>query len=229
MQSAALLILKKINKICVVGTSKQRCQAKRFLYASGYAQHDSGFTLIEVLVVVLMVGVLSTILAPGWISFVNRQRVNKANDAVLGALQEAQREAKKTKRNYNVSFRINNNVPQIAINPSDSNPNWVNLGGDLGIQPGQVILSTNLSDTTTNTVSSTSTANPTTITFDYMGTLPNPNFGTPPTGSSDAPGLKIAVAVPKSGSTTEASGVKRCVIVKTLIGGIRTAKNSDCN
>jgi len=37
---------------------------------------ESGFTLIEVLVVVIIVGILGSIAAPGWLSFLERQRAN---------------------------------------------------------------------------------------------------------------------------------------------------------
>ncbi|MCJ8279579.1 MAG: prepilin-type N-terminal cleavage/methylation domain-containing protein, partial [Rivularia sp. ALOHA_DT_140] len=43
------------------------------------SENISGFTLIEVLVVIAMVGILSAIAAPSWLGFVARQRLNKAN------------------------------------------------------------------------------------------------------------------------------------------------------
>ena len=61
------------------------------------SKQSSGFTLIEVLVTILIVGILSAIAAPSWLGFVAKQRLNKANDIVLASLQEAQRQAKKTK------------------------------------------------------------------------------------------------------------------------------------
>ncbi len=229
MYSAALLMLKTINKKRVVETSKQRCL--------NHPQQNAGFTLIEVLVVVLIVGVLATIIAPGWLAFVNRQRVNKANDAILAALQQAQREAKKNKRSYSVSFTTNSSdqVAQIAIHPSSENPNsyWRPLGEDSGVKPKEVVLGTNITNNTAGTsityASPFNTSTPQTITFDYMGTLPNANFGTIPTGSTEPPGLKIVVAVPATGNAVEPTNTKRCVIVKTLIGGMQTAKDLNCN
>lgn len=194
-------------------------------------KQEAGFTLLELLVAVLIIGILSAIAAPGWLGFVNRQRVNKANDTVVAALQEAQRQAKRTKRNYSVSFGINSNIPQIAIYPGTTPSNWQNLGGDLGIKAGQILLGANLSavNTTTGSAVSYSLTTPVTITYDHMGSLPNANFGPIPTGQTESPGLKIVVAVPNAGNPTQASGVKRCVIVKTLLGSIVTEKENKCD
>lgn len=190
------------------------------------SQKTAGFTLLELLVVILIVGVLAAIVAPGWLAFTNRQRVNKANDVVLAALQEAQREAKKNKRNYSVSFRTDNNVPQFSIYSGTTPTTWRNLGTDEGIKAGQVIVGTNLSNANTlaspATVAFNNLTTPKTITFDYMGAL------APKSGGSDSDiNLSIVVAIPTASST--ASGVKRCVIVATLLGGMRTAKDTACS
>lgn len=245
MHSATLLILNKINKIIVLEKPKYSPLIKtrpKGIYSSKQVMQEAGFTLIEVLVVVIMVGVLAAIVAPSWLAFVNKQQVNKANDVILGAVQEAQREAKKTKRSYSVSFRTNNNIPQIAIHPNSvtasslSDDRWKSLGADMEISSKKLLLGTNI-DTenavnTSNTSVSYNLSTPKTITFDYMGNLPNANFGAIPTGSttsSEAPGLKVVVAVPVPGNPTQASGIKRCVILQTLIGGMRTEKNTECD
>lgn len=208
--------------------------------SSAISSEMAGFSLLEVLVVIIMVGILSAIAAPSWFSFTNRQRVNKANDIVVSAVQEAQRQAKKQKLGYSVSFITNNNIPEFAIYPKGSDPTtyWRVLGGDLGIQPGQIVLGTNLTGTnTTTSTSSVSYASTTsqTITFDYTGALDfvvktNTNsltsFQTNNIGNN---GLIIAVAVPTPGSPTQPTAVKRCVIVKTLLGSLKTGKDTECN
>ena len=58
---------------------------------------SQGFTLIEVLVVMVMVGVLTAIAAPAWSGFINSQRMNSSQTLVLQAIKTAQSEAKTRK------------------------------------------------------------------------------------------------------------------------------------
>ncbi|WP_331001376.1 pilus assembly FimT family protein [Nostoc sp. WHI] len=202
-------------------TLKQQCQVKR-LY------QDAGFSLIELTVVLLLVGILAAIAAPGWVAFVNRQRVNKVNDAVLAALQQAQREAKNKKLPYSVSFKVEDNVPKFLIYQGAVIPTsgvvWKPLGENMTSNPGQVLLYTNIA--ASNKKNATGVIVDTApgtgiITFDYMGVLAPQSDGSTVASTP----LKVMVATPKTG-TTEASALKRCVIVETLLGGIRTAKDS---
>ncbi len=203
-----------------------------------HLHQNAGYTLLEVLVVVVMIGILAAIASPSWLTYTNQRRVSKANDAVLAALQQAQSEAKKTKRIYSVSFKNEGDIPKIAIYPDKTPPPatssaWKPLGENMTFKAKQVLLYTNL-DTTANKKASANVNytvpipndQPHTITFDYMGTLSDVNFGTAG-GKSDQIGIKIAVASPKSVSSTAASDTKSCVIVDTLIGGLRIGKNKN--
>ena len=181
-------------------------------------------------------GVIAAIAAPGWLAFLNRQEVNKASDAILSALQEAQRQAKKNKLSYSVSFGNDptNKVPKVAIYsiydgvaPASSIV-WNNLGQDLNLQSGKVVVVTNLASNNTAGATlppSQTTQTPSqTITFDYMGALDSSGTTLPTLP------FKVTVAVANPGNYLQSpTGVKRCVIVETLIGGMKTAKDADCN
>lgn len=60
---------------------------------SNAPKSNQGFTLPEVLIIVIIVGILAAIAAPSFLAFLNRSRVNNALVAVEGAFKEAQREA----------------------------------------------------------------------------------------------------------------------------------------
>ena len=235
--------MRKLNLKLFHKNLKRHILQPRFLakkYSTSiYIYQDTGFTMLEVLVVVVIIGILSAILAPSWLAFVNRQQVNKANDTILAALQDAQRQAKNKKLSYSVSLQTKSGIPQIALYQSvdkDGNKvtpsNWRDLGAELGIKSGQLLIGTNLKDGQVNTVISSIAYNsttPVTITFDYMGNLPNADLGKESTVSKEIPGLRILAAAPKAGNPTQPSETKRCVIVSTLIGGMRTDKDSKCD
>jgi prepilin-type N-terminal cleavage/methylation domain-containing protein len=200
----------------------------------------AGFTLIEVLITILIIGILSAIAAPSWLAFTDRQRLGKVNDEVFGAIQEAQRQAKKTKLSYSVWFRENSGNAEYSIIPTKKPDNsdhvaaditaWKSLGGEVGVTSGKFLLRTNMTaDNTAGLVTTSNTlATARKITFDYLGLLAEANLGTTPTGSNDPPGLRVVVAIPNAPNSTTPGTTKRCVIVQTLLGGMRTAKDDKC-
>lgn len=205
---------------------------RKSLIQAEQGHQNQGFTLLELVAVVIIIGTLSAIAAPSWLAFTNRQRVNKAGDAVLAAIQEAQREAKKSKLNYSITFETDSSAgSRFSIYPSSSTPsNWRDLGREINVPAKQLVLGTNIAASNTKKVSDAVTANaynaasPQTITFDYMGILAqkadNSNADTK---------LKVVVAVPKAGSATLESNPRRCIVIESLIGGLRTAKDDECN
>ena len=212
-----------------------KSKSKQFIAQPSLTTDEAGFTLIEVIVVVLMIAILSAIAAPSWLGFVNNQRVSKVNDALLSTIQEAQRNAKSKKLSYSVSFRMNGDIPEFAIHPSDTtNPTgWRPLlaGSGVEVKPDQIWVGSNLDDTDANKVDGNVVRLDTgkkTITFDQFGNLPKEP--TPDLGANDV-GLVIAVAVPKPDQPTEPlPATIRCVKVKTLLGSIQTTKGqSDCS
>jgi prepilin-type N-terminal cleavage/methylation domain-containing protein len=192
---------------------------------------NAGFTMIELLVVIVLAGVIAAIAAPGWISFVSQRRANAVNDYIFRSLQEAQSQAKNKKVSYSVSVRVENGVPEVAVYPtktSDISNYWKSLDRELAIKGNQILLGTNLNGENSATASSSypppnnSSSSPSNspvqkITFDYMGALQTGVSGAPP---SVNPPLTIVTAVPAGNSNNPIVSTKRCVQVTTILGSI---------
>lgn len=168
---------------------------------------DGGFTILELLVIVLLVGTLSAIAAPGWVGFINRQRVRTVNDRVLQTLRSAQSEAKRSKREITVTFNPTPVTdPPTAIISADPTQNpplqTVTFNGGGEIKPATIALTVNKP--------ARAPGPPNSIVFDYQGNLP-----------ADTTPFYVTVAPAKGGG-------KQCAIVETLIGGMRTAEGTEC-
>ena len=64
---------------------------------------NTGFTLIEVVTVVIVIGVIAAIAAPNFLGLLNRNRANSAIGAIEGAIREAQRQATKDSQSCTVN------------------------------------------------------------------------------------------------------------------------------
>jgi prepilin-type N-terminal cleavage/methylation domain-containing protein len=167
-----------------------------------YFQQDNGFTLIEVLVVVLIVGVLSSIAAPGWLGFLNRQRVIGVRSDLLSALKEAQDDAKQRSSSRTVIFRTTSEGPVIDVGPNGTNVLTQSLGSNVkNVKLNSFIGAPNPANhVATNTLQ-----------FDYKGGV-------------SASSVPFVIQV----KTTDGS-FQNCLIVTTLLGGIAEASGDACN
>ena len=166
---------------------------------------DGGFTLLEVLVVVLVLGIFASIAAPGWLGFINRQRVRTVNDRVLQTLRNAQSEAKRTKRDVTITFDPSDPL-KVTFNPplaTGGSTQQLNAGGE--IKAGQIKL--------THNAASLTPAN--SIVFNYQGNVNE----LPPDPVAPTTNKRLVVTVAAAGG-----GSKQCVIVETILGGMRTAE-----
>jgi prepilin-type N-terminal cleavage/methylation domain-containing protein len=176
---------------------------------------DAGFTILELLVVVIMLGILASIAAPGWLGFINRQRVRTVNDRVFQSLRLAQSEAKRNKRDVRITFNLIDpiaKIPTVTFDPplaTGGSTQQLNAGGE--IKPGTIELVTNA------TVAVDTGVPPHSIVFDYQGNIKK----LPPSPPNPNGQFAVIVSVP-------GGGAKQCVFVETLIGGMRTAEGNDC-
>jgi type II secretory pathway pseudopilin PulG len=194
---------------------------------------DGGFTILELIVIVLILGLLSAIAAPSWLAFINRQRVRTVNDRVLQSLRTAQSEAKRSKRDVTVTFKYDPNATspvdpptvEIDTNPAELDPlkkeirkETFSSGGE--IKPRTIAISTNA---TAYIDGYAVPAN--SLVFDYKGNVKQ--LPLDPTTNNRRLVVSVApfdTSVP-SGFGPNTKG-KQCVIVETLLGGMRTAEGT---
>jgi len=192
-------------------------------------KNQGGFTLLEVLVVAVMVGILSAIAAPSWVSFTNNQRTRTAQSRVFSALKDAQSSAKSKKLRFQVSFRENNGIVQYVVHQTGiaTTPAlwdglfWQNLDNSIGIaqiSPEPVFNRTGTPGDN-ETFDLEPSANPSivrAIAFGSQGQL---------VGSLTSPTVTLAI----KGTDNTIYGKRACVTVTTILGAMRTLSEGDGN
>jgi prepilin-type N-terminal cleavage/methylation domain-containing protein len=181
-------------------------------------QATAGFTLLEMLAVVTMVGVLAAIAVPNWLGFINRQQLNTANNQIYQAMRQAQSRASQQREAWQISIRQQGDTVQWAVYKTPANPDVL----PSGIRWEQSAKSIQI-DVARSTLPTTGTFYR--MVFNYKGC---------PVWSSEElctqSRLSFNPFPPQLNLTnTNASFNKRCVMVTTRLGAIATASDEDCN
>lgn len=169
---------------------------------------QSGFTLLELLVVMVMVGILSALAGPSWSSFVNSQRLGTMQDEVLRALRKGQAEGRQKRRVWEVCFRDRQGVIEYSTHPfagvtGCGNAKWQPLGAELD---AKVMI-----DADNSTLFQRNEA--------YRMQFQ-------PTGWANGRLGRLTLQMRNPASA--AGGDRRCVFVSTLLGAMRVDRDKDC-
>ncbi|WP_190399454.1 type II secretion system protein [Pseudanabaena sp. FACHB-1998] len=195
----------------------------KFVYASrtsGDRYTNRGFTLIEVLVVMIIIGILSAIVAPSWVSFVDNQRLNSSQTKIFAAIKAAQSDAK-VRQTSDSQTVTNSKRSRITFTSSastfsassDATLRLDNVRTDSGVEQSLekgITIASVIDNTSPNAQLS-----PVTIEFDSRGFIYK---------SSQVP---ICINL----STTNTTGRKRTswIKIQTLLGALSTGKDTACS
>lgn len=174
-----------------------------------------GYTLIEILVTVILVGILAVVGLPNWFNYINEQKLNQASEATETLLRTAQNRALQEGQAFQVEFRNSDNIPQASLYRTDSDANncWAYLSS-IGDRKSVRDDCLNLAEA--NKINLLLDDENKTITFSYDGTI-NPK-------SKLQPNEKITFTL-----TALSNPPQRCVRIKTILGSLDQGKdNIEC-
>jgi len=174
---------------------------------------SGGFTLIEVLAVIIIAAVLAGIAAPGWLAFLNRQRVTAVKSDLVQTLEKAQSDAIQRRQEVAVEIVTPATAPTVKVGkPQRDTTTGAVTGvngpnqtlGDNDANPGGITLTAkNLN------VNPAEEPEDRIITFDYQG-LPISSYPIP-----------FIVGIKPQGSSAE-----QCLVIANLLGSVKTADNA---
>lgn len=184
-------------------------------------QGTQGFTLTEVLIVVFIAAILAAIAAPGWLTFMNRQRVAVANREVLMLLREAQTEAIAKRTTYGVlldpAAADGPTIAKFTTKGQNSDP------ADPANVTNRIVISTQLLGEQKPGAGNNG------LVLTTVPNNPNNEYRFRFDGSVDKGFIPAAAGEYVYKIQLEQNGTRRCVIVETLLGAMSEGAGDECD
>lgn len=155
---------------------------------------QKGFTLLELLVVMVFVGILAAMVSPVWLKLLAEQKTTSARGRIRQDIQLAQSKSQQNNVLWQFSIRDNGETAEVSTHPAATPPDlasWERLNESIQIDDETTLLST---------------SSVYYVRFDQNGNVRSSRLG------------RVTV------SSKQFPNIKRCVVVSTLIGATRTAK-----
>ncbi|RQH52728.1 prepilin-type N-terminal cleavage/methylation domain-containing protein [Okeania hirsuta] len=198
-------------------------------------QKEAGYSLTELTLVVLIIGIIAAIAAPGWLAFINNYRLRTSTDRIYQAMFAARRNAIRDKTAWQASFQETTNIigqPVIryalhkpAIAPNDlPTSSWKYLEPGIEIDDnqtndkGKYETTLRIVKPDTNTVTTNKTDPIYRALFNYKGC---PVYK--PTDQCTQTSIQAKGRIGIKHQNQDKP--KRCVIISTLLGVVRTGKD----
>lgn len=160
-----------------------------------------GFTLVEMMVVVLIIAIATAMGIPSYRAFINNTQIRNAAESIQNGLQRARAES--VKRNANIEFVLGTSTP------------WkIQLPGNTALCPnyGATLFECSTSEGANNASFAVLPALATTVTFNSFGTVGTNADGTAPLSQIDIDSTVLSAAESRNLTVTisVAGNIRMC-------------------